>query len=725
MAKAFSYLRFSTPEQMSGDSFRRQTELAADYARKHDLDLDTALTFRDLGVSAFRGANADSGRLGDFLAAVREGLVPRGSFLLVESLDRLSRLVPRHAMRGLENICAEGITVVTLVDGKRYTEADLDNPIGFLTAFIVSMRANEESETKSRRLKAAWAKMRREAHVRPITARGPAWLELSAKKRWRVLEERAAVVRKVFDLARSGAGAHSIVERLNRQCVATFGTGLRWHRSSVVRLLSNPAVVGTFVPHELVYDGARRSRLPLEPVTGYYPAIVDPETYETVQTLSAVRGSARGRHSGKEVRSILAGLAKCPKCGSTMTRVTKGKRGGAPYVGERHGGRDMTTVNINGTVLKELRENRGFSISGLAKLVKAEPQRIERNDEPPPYGLVKKFADVLSVPSLVFGYTQTPPEALLSIPDFRTRRGAPAKLGPKATKAIFEAKRLQAALAELIEDDPDILTSWVVENLPDLSLEQDPAEAASSIRKLLGITTDDQIGRGAPNFLQLLRYEIERRGIVVLARSYPLEDSRGFCLFEPEQPPTIVFNTQEHSGGARAFTLVHELGHVLLRQTGISDFTRSLNRTEVFCNAFAASFLMPSDLVKAVFTADVRIRARRNTALAKMAERLQVTQDALAIRLEQLSFVDDGFRSDWISQFSDGQFPEPPRFGRSSAADRKLAQLGVFAANAALVAADRGLLTPLQLFSLTKLKPDQANEVRTAMENRIDKMRDR
>ena len=69
MAKAYSYLRFSTPEQIHGDSLRRQTEGARTYAATHNLELDESLTFRDLGVSAFRGANAVEGALGQFVAA--------------------------------------------------------------------------------------------------------------------------------------------------------------------------------------------------------------------------------------------------------------------------------------------------------------------------------------------------------------------------------------------------------------------------------------------------------------------------------------------------------------------------------------------------------------------------------------------------------------------------------------------------------------------------------
>jgi DNA invertase Pin-like site-specific DNA recombinase len=63
MPKAYSYLRFSTPEQMKGDSFRRQSTKAQEYASTHGLDLDDTLTFQDLGVSAFRGKNAEAGQL--------------------------------------------------------------------------------------------------------------------------------------------------------------------------------------------------------------------------------------------------------------------------------------------------------------------------------------------------------------------------------------------------------------------------------------------------------------------------------------------------------------------------------------------------------------------------------------------------------------------------------------------------------------------------------------
>jgi DNA invertase Pin-like site-specific DNA recombinase len=84
---AYSYIRFSSTEQLKGDSLRRQTELSVNYANVHGLILDTKLNLRDLGISAFDKSNLTKGALGYFLKLVEDGLIPRGSYLLVESLD--------------------------------------------------------------------------------------------------------------------------------------------------------------------------------------------------------------------------------------------------------------------------------------------------------------------------------------------------------------------------------------------------------------------------------------------------------------------------------------------------------------------------------------------------------------------------------------------------------------------------------------------------------------
>lgn len=61
---------------------------AAEWAAKRGVELDDSL--RDIGVSAYKGRNRDVGALGTFIRMVEDGTVRPGSFLLVESLDRLA-----------------------------------------------------------------------------------------------------------------------------------------------------------------------------------------------------------------------------------------------------------------------------------------------------------------------------------------------------------------------------------------------------------------------------------------------------------------------------------------------------------------------------------------------------------------------------------------------------------------------------------------------------------
>src|SRR3954454_22298101 len=117
MPLAFSYLRFSSPQQAAGDTVRRQTEATADWCCRSGAVLDTSLSLRDDGVSAFKGKHRehpDVHGLAAFLSAVKTGRVPAGSFLVVENLDRLSREQIGYATELFLGIVNRGINVVQL-----------------------------------------------------------------------------------------------------------------------------------------------------------------------------------------------------------------------------------------------------------------------------------------------------------------------------------------------------------------------------------------------------------------------------------------------------------------------------------------------------------------------------------------------------------------------------------------------------------------------------------
>src|SRR4051794_27885071 len=112
---AYSYLRMSTAQQASGDSVRRQTAARNAYLEKHGLQLPDA--FEDLGVSAHRGRHRTHGALSRFLALVNSGRVSRGSILLIEDIDRLSREPVIEAFGLFSGLLMAGIKIVTLNNG--------------------------------------------------------------------------------------------------------------------------------------------------------------------------------------------------------------------------------------------------------------------------------------------------------------------------------------------------------------------------------------------------------------------------------------------------------------------------------------------------------------------------------------------------------------------------------------------------------------------------------
>src|SRR5262249_54540071 len=144
-----------TAQQAEGGSLKRQTDLTEAYCQRKGLTLDDTLHLQDLGVSAFRGSNVREGALAGFLEACRVGRVPRGSTIVVESLDRLSRDQIRPALQLFLSLQDYGITIVTLQPEREYPP-DATDALALIEPLIVFARAHEESEMKSHRRREAW-----------------------------------------------------------------------------------------------------------------------------------------------------------------------------------------------------------------------------------------------------------------------------------------------------------------------------------------------------------------------------------------------------------------------------------------------------------------------------------------------------------------------------------------------------------------------------------------
>src|SRR5262249_25833773 len=282
--------------------------------------------------------HAKTGALSSFLNAVSDGLVPAGSYLLIENIDRLTRDDIMEATELFLRIIRAGIVVVTLSNGFSYSTESLKNdPYAMFQIVMELIRANQESVRKSDLLSQAYLRKRRDAaqhteNGKPFTRMLPAWLVWSPEERRVVaIPERAAMIQAIFKMAdEGGLGQHAIAQRLNAASVPTFGgrgnqrKADAWHRSYIKKLLTNSAVVGTFTPHQRRRDTqGNRRRVPLDPVENYFPVIIERDLFERVAS-RAQATAPRGRNAAVEPKSIFAGLLRCAHCGGTVTRMTKG-----------------------------------------------------------------------------------------------------------------------------------------------------------------------------------------------------------------------------------------------------------------------------------------------------------------------------------------------------------------------------------------------------------------
>jgi len=308
---AYSYRRFSTPKQEAGDSIRRQTELAEAWAKRHGVPLDKSLEI-DKGVSAFKGKNADVGSLSVFLEMVKGGTVRKGSFLAVESLDRLTRNEIVAAVHLVTGILIAGVKIVQLSPVEMiYTDKSQVHEVMLL--IVELMRSNGESKVKSERVTESWKKRHKQ-----VTEILPGWLRREGGKAV-VIPERVAVIRKIFQWAADDCGLREIVKRLTEGGYPPMGRSRKWNKGFLTSLFTGRLVLGEYQP-KVRGEGKRVPNG--EPDAEKYPAVIDEELYERARVKLLSRKHPVGRPAADRV-NLFTGLVKNPRHGDNYIMVVR------------------------------------------------------------------------------------------------------------------------------------------------------------------------------------------------------------------------------------------------------------------------------------------------------------------------------------------------------------------------------------------------------------------
>lgn len=319
--KAYSYIRISSKRQLDGDGLERQLATAREYAIQNDLDLDTEL--QDVG-SGYHGKHVKFGALGGFLRLAEQGNIPAGSWLLVESLDRLSREDVLIAQSQFIDLLLAGITIATLLDGQVYHKDRDDMQLIMSLAYM--MRANDESSTKSERAKSKILKRKQEAleGKKRYNVSLVHWIDQkrigSSQEYEFILNDHAQTVQRIYELADSGVGTHSIARMLNQSDTPVFRPKInmrnQWRDATVAAILRDETAIGTYK----VWQNVDGERVALgEPIKSYYPAAISEELFWRVQRKRPEHPN-RGR-VGKRFGNLFPRNTTCAHCGGRLKMI--------------------------------------------------------------------------------------------------------------------------------------------------------------------------------------------------------------------------------------------------------------------------------------------------------------------------------------------------------------------------------------------------------------------
>lgn len=294
-------------------------------------------------------------------------------------------------------------------------------------------------------------------------------------------------------------------------------------------------------------------------------------------------------------------------------------------------------------MLRWARDRIGLDVNDAANAAGVKPEQLQRWEEgraQPTFRQAQVIAQALHTPFGFFFLTEAPAEASL-LPDLRTVAGAPAgRPSVDLNETVRHAVQRQAWFVEYLQEQRAAPLPFVGR----FTATADPVQVAQDIRGVLGVDVEHGERKWDVYHRELIE-AAERVGVLVMRsgivgnnthRKLDVGEFRGFAISHPLAP--VVFINSSDAPSARLFTLLHELAHIWLGSSGISNAAPgNTRREEVACNAVAGEFLAPSGMFMQLWAAASQDLATR---VAELAQRFHVSRFVVIRRALDLGLVD-------------------------------------------------------------------------------------
>jgi Zn-dependent peptidase ImmA (M78 family) len=319
---------------------------------------------------------------------------------------------------------------------------------------------------------------------------------------------------------------------------------------------------------------------------------------------------------------------------------------------------------ITPALLTWARDTAGFTIAEAAKRLGIDEARLKawedpKSDDAPSIPQLRKFAALYKRPLAVF-YLPEAPQRFQVMRDLRRLPGSGARqYSPALQLEIRTANERRELALELAAD--------VEQEIPKFDLTakvtEDPEQVGARIRTALGITKELQLrlrdDDGRAGFNEW-RFRTENIGVLVFQTTrFRSDEASGFAI-AADNLPVIAVNRRD-ALTRRTFSLVHELAHLMIRVTGVSDLETDAGRPpedqkiEVFCNQVAAAALIPRDVLMVaprVTALGERSTKWTDAEISDLARQFNVSREALLRRLLTLNRTTEDFYRRKRSQYN-------------------------------------------------------------------------
>ena len=330
--------------------------------------------------------------------------------------------------------------------------------------------------------------------------------------------------------------------------------------------------------------------------------------------------------------------------------------------------------NINPAILAWARETAGLELEEAADRLdfikptedESAAQRLlafESGDRTPTRNQLLKFATVYRRPLLAF-YMKQPPAKGERGDDFRQTAGRVSRRDNSLLDALLrDIRARQEMVRSLLEDEEEAHELTFVGSA---KMDQEPGTVAASIASTLAFDHQRQELRrgGVDTLFKSLRERAESVGVFVLLvgdlGSYHTELSaevfRGFAISD-DVAPFVVINDKD-ARAARSFTLVHELAHIWLDESGVSgapspNTPRShQDRIERFCNDVAGEFLLPTAALRTQSVRpDVGDKQSAADIIRTLAHEWSVSEPMVAYRMNRIGLVETSIYRELVGEY--------------------------------------------------------------------------